>query len=152
MCLSRIEWRRARKLLLPTSILVSVVVCASCSRTVVGGYADSSDGKYRVYDRIFGAYGRPFVDNTTKTIRISIVTSGDNERLLFRKEYRVVGSDISVNMIWDKEHNLKVDVYDYGPGVDAIDGRRNGSPTHHILTLSFSFDSNVGIFRQQTAK
>ena len=37
-------------------LLIAVLGANGCSRTVVGGYTDSSDNKYRVYGRVYGAY------------------------------------------------------------------------------------------------
>src|SRR5258705_9988956 len=42
-------------------------IFAGCTRTVIGGYKDSPDMRYRVYAKIYGAYGRSFLDNTLRS-------------------------------------------------------------------------------------
>jgi len=97
-----------------------LAVSAGCTRTVVGGFSDSPDKKYRVYVRIYGAYGRAFIENTAKKVFITIVENGADEKVLLKKGYRLRGSDLGCLPIWDKQHNLTVIVYDYGPGVIAM--------------------------------
>jgi len=133
-----------------TSLLV-VAIAASvcflgCRRTVKGGYIDSPDNKYRMYGRVYGAYGRSFPAATSKTIRISIVSTG-NETLLIRKEYQLVGSDISWNAAWDNQDNLTVVIYDFGPGISYYDVKDHASPTNYIRTLFYHLDGKAGIFR-----
>jgi hypothetical protein len=136
-----------------TLLLLFCLVTAflGCSRTVTGGYTDSPDNKYRLYLRTFGAYGHAFDDNTSKTLRITIVENDNPKVTLFTKDYSIRGSSVSCNSIWDKEDNVTVVAFDYGPGVDRSDGESNGSPTNHIRTLAFRFDPKSGKFTEQAA-
>lgn len=139
--------------LLYSAFLVSLIaIISGCSRTVVGGFVDSADKKYRVYGRVYGAYGRSFMDGNSKQVRISIVTTGGGEALLFRKEYRVNGSDVGWDATWDEHNNISVVVYDYGPGVDSTIGEKNGFPKHHLLTVTCHFDSKSGAFTEESSK
>jgi hypothetical protein len=137
----RIQWRSA-------FLLGFVALCTGCSRTVVGGYEDSPDRKYRIYGRLFGAYGRAFTENTEKTILIRICTTGQSEQLLLSKEYRVKGSDVTWQPTWGTNSDLTVVVFDYGLGVSRYDERPKGSPSNHICTLKFRFDSKARTFTE----
>ena len=136
----------------PVFAVAALVLSAGCTRTVVGGYEQSPDKEYCVYGRIYGAYGRAFLDETSKTVRISIVVAGTNQILLFRKEYRVRGSDVSWDAAWDQHNNLTVVVYDYGRGLDEVDARKRGSPTNHLLTLVYRLDSKRRSFSEVSSK
>src|SRR5437867_1671922 len=105
-------------------LLIAVLGATGCSRTVHGGFVDSPDKKYRFYGRVYGAYGRSFLENTAKTVWISIVANDANETLLFRKEYRVNGSDVGWDATWDNQDNLTVVIYDYGIGVESADAKK----------------------------
>ena len=132
--------------------VAALVLSAGCTRTVVGGYTNSPDKKYCVYGRIYGAYGQAFVAETSKTVRISIVTGGTNETLLFREKYRVRGSDVSWDATWDEHNNLTVVVYDYGRGLDRVDASKRGSPTNHLLTLVYRLDAKTRNFIEISPK
>jgi hypothetical protein len=119
-----------------------------CSRTVIGGFTDSPDKKYRVYGRVFGALGHAFIDDTVKTVRITIVANDERETLLFRKEYRVKGSDVGYDATWDEHNNLAMVIYDYGPGVQFHGLAKDAPPERHIRTLSYHFDSKAGTFTE----
>jgi hypothetical protein len=64
--------RCPQRLLWSALLLLFVTAFLGCTRTVVGGYDNSPDKKYCLDFRTFGAYGHAFVDNTTKTLRITI--------------------------------------------------------------------------------
>ena len=136
----------------PAFAVAALVLSAGCTRTVVGGYTDSPDKKYRVYGRTYGAYGRAFVDETSKKFRVTIVTGDTNETLLLRKEYHVRGSDVSWDASWDQHNNLTVVVYDYGRGLDRVDASKRGSPTNHLLTLVYRLDSKTRSFSEVSSK
>ena len=85
-------------------------------------------------------------------MRFSIYATNNYEHLLFRKEYRVKGSDICLNSTWDKEDNITVVVYDYGRGVDHFDGIAKGAPTNYICSMVFRLDSKTGTFKESVAK
>jgi len=144
MQMKRIGWRCALGL--------AALWVAGCSRTVIGGYADSPDKKYRVYGRVYGEYGRSFLDETDKTIRVSIVAEGGSETLLFRKEYRVHGSDVGWDGAWHGSTNLVVVFFEYPRGVNRWDLTKQGTPTNHICTVTYLFDSKTGTFAEQPAK
>lgn len=154
MLLSRMNapfYKRAssRTLIISVLLLGCVAILVGCSRTVLGGYEDSPDGKYRLFVRLFGAVGHAFVDRTGKTILFSINATNNYEHLLFRKEYRVKGSDICWNSTWDKEDNVTVVLYDYRPGVSHFDAMAKAVPTNYICTFVFRRDSKTGTFKEQ---
>ena len=132
--------------------LTATLGSAGCTRTVVGGYTDSPDKTYRVYGRIYGAYGRSFLENTPKTVRISIVTAAGNETLLLRKEYRVQGYDVGWDAAWDEHHNLTVALFEYPAGTSRWDLTKKGSPTNHIRSVTYRFDSKGRTFTEESAK
>src|SRR5438046_443656 len=111
----------------PLLLLGAVVTLLGCSRTVTGGFTDSPDKKYRMHGRVFGALGKAFLDETRKTVRLSIVLNDPQETLLFRKEISVKGSDVSWDCTWDKEGNVSVVVFDYGPHAYREDARNAGT-------------------------
>src|SRR5882724_6642249 len=95
-------------------LLSAVITLLGCTRTVTGGFTDSPDKKYRMYGRVYGALGKAFLDETGKTVRLSIVLNDAQETLLFRNEIRVKGSDVGWDCTWDKDGNVSVVVFDYG--------------------------------------
>jgi hypothetical protein len=129
--------------------LTSTLIFLGCTRTVVSGSSDSPDKKYRVYCRIAGEYGRPFLDETPKTAQISIVTADTTETLLFRKQYRVIGSDLAWDVAWDENHNVTVVLYDYGRGIYWEDGKRNGTATNHLGSFVYRINPKTGRFVDQ---
>jgi len=130
----------------------AALLLAGCSRTVIGGYSDSPDTKYRVYGRIYGAFGHSFMDETDKKISISIVAAGGTEKLLFKREYRVHGSDVGWDGTWHDGTNLVIEIFEYPPGVNPWDLSKKGTPTNHIRTLTYFFDSKAGKFAEQPLK
>ncbi|MCW5554630.1 MAG: hypothetical protein KIS67_21025 [Verrucomicrobiae bacterium] len=120
-----------------------------CSRTVTGGFCDAPDNKHRMYGRVYGALGHAFVDETAKTVRISIVETDGNERLLFRKEYRVRGSDIGWEAIWNGNHELTVVIYDYGAGVQFHGFKESEPPRRNIRSLKYRFNPSSANFTEQ---
>ena len=155
---SRLLWRNLQlaaavtttRSLLSASVLCAVIFVVGCSRTVLGGYTDSPDKKYRVYGRVYGAYGRSFVDNTPKTIRISIVAAIGGEKLLLRKEYRIQGADVGWDATWDEQDNLTLAIFEYPPSISRWDLTKKGAPTNHILGVIYHFDSKTVTFTEAT--
>jgi hypothetical protein len=132
-----------------TMLLLSVVtLLLGCSRTVTGGFDDSPDKKYRMYGRVYGALGKAFLDETRKTVRISIVTKDSEETLIFRREIRVKGSDVSWDCTWDEDDNLTVVVFDYGPRVYWEDARKSGTPSNRLARISLIRDKQTGKFQE----
>ena|SRR5438552_8100781 len=140
-----------RSLGLPIAWLGLCCLFLGCSRTVVGGFSDSMDKKYRLYGRVQGAYAHSYVEQTPKTVTISIVATDRGERLLFTKKYRLVGSDVSWNASWNMQDSVTVSIYDYGPGIGYSDSPGHGVPTNQLCTVSFCFDAKTGTFAEQTA-
>ena len=123
-----------------------------CTRTVVGGYSDSPDKKYRVYGRMYGAYGRSFLDRTPKIVRVSIVMTAGIEKPLFKKEYRIEGSDVGWDATWDEHHNLTLVFFEYSAGVSRWDLDKKGAPTNYIRTVTYRFDSKTALFTEESRK
>jgi hypothetical protein len=139
-------------LLLPLVCLVLLAACSS--RTVTGGYEDSPDGKFRLWIRKFGAYGRAFVDRTEKVVHVRLVEIlGDknnwNEKLLFEKDYHFTCADVGLQTSWDANHNLTAVVYDWPDGVVESDAEKQGIKSNYIATLSFEFDNKTGKFMER---
>src|SRR5262245_61375549 len=93
-------------------LLGSAMALLGCSRTVIGGFDDSPDKKYRIYGRVYGALRKSFLNETRKTVRLSIVLNDAQETLVFRKEIKVKGSDVSWDCTWDTNNNISVVVFD----------------------------------------
>ena len=129
-------------------LILGLFSCAliGCSRTVIGGYTDSPDKKYRLYGRVYGAYGRSFFESTTKTVRISIVANDEKESLLFTKDYRVKGFDVGWDVIWKDANNLSLFIYDYGPNVEFSGLQKDEPPRRPIATMTYRFDANRATF------
>jgi hypothetical protein len=141
-----------KALFLLVSVTAVITAGFGCTRTVVGGSNDSPDKKWRVYARVYGAYGRAFLDETPKTVRISIVTADTKETLLFRKEYRVTGSGVTWDAAWDERGNPTIVLYDHGRGVYWEDGEKNGTPTNHLRTIVYHFHPETRQFSEQPVK
>jgi len=145
--------------------------------TYKAGNQGSPDGKYLVCGHIRGAYGHAFIDQTAKTVFVAIlagrsgtgtpeirkesrdgtivetvVKNDGKEKSLLQRKYRVQGSDVCWDAIWDKDDNLTLVFYDYGTGVSFYDARKNGTPKRQIRTVTYAFDSNTGTFSEQPAK
>lgn len=164
------------RLYLFTGLLISTVMCCVGCRisTFTGGANDSPDGKYVVYGHIRGAGGRAYIDDTEKTVFITIETKGnqtltmvtnnqnvvtatetavavggESGKPLLKKKYQVRGADVSWDATWEKNDNVTISLYDYGPGVYWEDARKNGTPKRQIRTLHYVFDLKSGRFVEQ---
>ena len=71
------------------------------------------------------------------------------EKPLFTKEYYFKSSDVQLETSWDKEDNLSVVVYDYGPGVYWENARKAGSPSNHIAAVSLILDKHTGKYHEK---
>lgn len=147
---------RSRIVAIPKRIialgLATVLLTVGCSRTVTGGSQDSPDSKYRLLVRVYGPYGRSFVDESNKKLRITIVTLGKQEAILFAKDYSVRGSDVCWVSKWDKRDGLNVEVYDFGRGVTSYTAKERDADTNHIWIMSYRLNSNTGKFEEQPGK
>ena len=74
------------------------------------------------------------------------------DTLLFRKEYRIRGSDIEWTSAWGPAEDITVVFYDYGAGVDVPYEARAVSPKRVLRTIHYEYDSDTGIYREQKSK
>ena len=136
--------------------LVCVGVFLGCSRTVTGGYEDSPDGNYRLWIRTFGAYGHPFSERTSKTMRLRLVqrigdTNSWDERLLCEKTYHFKCADFGLKTSWSQENSLIAVVYawDTWDAAESDSGKqRPGVVSNYIATLTFKFDKKGANFTE----
>ncbi len=127
-------------------LALPVALTLGCTRTVLGGYSDSPDKKYRVYGRIYGAYGRSFLENTSKSVRITIVDPAKAEKILLRKQYQIKGSNVGWHALWDEQNNLKIVLFEYPPGVNRWDINQKAVPTNQIRSITFRCDRQMERF------
>jgi hypothetical protein len=146
------RYRHLARSVARTAILGSLAILAGCSRTVNGGFADSPDKMFRLYGRVYGAYGHTFVDETGKTIRYTIVANDSQQTQLLRKEYKVRGSDVCWTALWDGRDSLTIVVYDYGPGVAWHEAQRSAVLSNRLCTIYYRFDAKTGGFSEQPAR
>lgn len=76
----------------------------------------------------------------------AIVTA--TNALLYRKEYRVKGSDLNWSSVWGEEDNLTIVFYDYGAGVEIPYSSQNIAPKRFLRTMNYQFDSGLGIYKE----
>jgi hypothetical protein len=131
-----------RTVLRCTSALAALLL-AGCTRTVMVGQSRSPDKSYVLWGKVCGAYGHSFMEDTAKTIRISIEKSGSRE-LLFRKDYNVKGTDVGWKATWRGNTNVSVVLLQYPPGAYSFD--TNSIPSNVISTMTFVFDSQTSKF------
>jgi hypothetical protein len=155
-------------------LLVFTVVFGGCISTYTAGTDNSPDGKYLVGGHIRGAGGRAYIDNTRKTVFITIETTGTQRtmivtnyqngaiisekvvavsgkagKLVLEKKYYVRGSYVGWNDTWGKDDSLTVVLYDYGPEIYWEDATKKGIPKRIIRVLHYSFDPKSGVFVEQ---
>ncbi len=134
------------------ALLIIIGMLVGCgNRAAVGGFDDSPDGKYRVYCRIFGAFGHSFSDKTEKTVRVSVVLKDNDEPLLFRREYTVWGSDVGVDTSWGAQEDISGVIFDYGPGVTFGGDITNEPPRRIISKFKYRFDKQTRKFVEESA-
>jgi hypothetical protein len=155
-------------------LLIFTAVFGGCISTYTAGTDDSPDGKYLVGGHIRGAGGRVYLDNTRKTVFITIETKGNQTativtnyqngaiiservvavsgkavKLLLEKKYHVRGSDVCWDDTWGKDDSLAIVLYDYGPGVYWEDAKKKGVPKRIIRVLHYYIDPKSGSFVEQ---
>jgi hypothetical protein len=133
-------------------VFFGVLCLFGCTRTAIGGYSESPDKSYCVYGKVYGAYGRSFLDNTDKKIKISIAKGNGTEKLLFLREYRVHGADVGWNAMWNANTNVTVVVFEYPAGVNRWDLSSKQGPTNHLRTLTYDLDSKTETFVERPTK
>lgn len=160
------------KIRLFTGLLISgVMCCIGCMSTYTAGSEESPDGMYVISVHVRGSGGRAYIDQTKKTVFVSIETigtqkptivtnyqngavvsesvvavSGKPGKVLLEKKYRIRGSDVCWDATWRKGDNVALSFYDYGPGVSYYDAKTNGAPKREICTLHYKLDSKSGQF------
>jgi hypothetical protein len=120
-----------------------VLICGvlvGCSRTVTGGFSDSPDKSCRAYVKVYGAYGKKFVERSRKRVRITIVSGAAGENQLLRREYLLTANDLGWVAAWDSNSSVRIVFYDSKP--DA---------TNHLRTLTFVTNESGG-FSESTSK
>lgn len=135
---------------LVSHFLAFVLICVTgCSRAVVAGYSLSPAKTYCVYGRIYGGYGRSFVESSNKTVRFTIVKCGSRDVKLFSKEYAVRGSNVGWSASWQGDTNVIVLVFEYPPGANQWDLSKH-PPTNNLLSLTFKATENGAEFLQES--
>ena len=134
-----------------TAVATVLAALAGCSRAVTGGYKDSPDGKFRCWMRQFGPYNHTLRERYKTRIRVVEVINKTNwvEKPLFTKEYQFSNPDVLIDPSWDKEDNLKIVLYDYGPGVSWEAARQAGLASNVIATVSLIMDRKTGMYHEQ---
>ena len=155
-------------------LLIFTTVFGGCMSTYIDGTDGSPDGKYLVGGHIRGAGGRTYIDETKKTVFITIETKGTQKptivtnyqngtivsesvvavngkpgKPLLERKYHIRGSDIGWNDVWGKDDNLTIFLYDYGPGVLSSEATKRGVPKRIIRVLHYNFDPKSGLFVEQ---
>jgi hypothetical protein len=102
--------------------------------------------------REFGPLSYSLIHRYTDRIRVVelIANTKTNyvEKLLFTKKYTFKKS-VEIDASWDKENNLKLVFYDYGPGVSRTDALKTASPSNLLATVSLVLDKNKGEYYEQ---
>jgi len=142
-----------KRIITLTFILLTVLTAfIGCSRAVTGGYADSPDGKYRCWMREFGPLSYSLINRYTMRIQVAEVIANTKtnyvEKLLFTKRYRFKNS-VEIDTSWDKENNLKLVIYDYGPDVSRTDALQACSPSNLLAIVSLVLDKKTGEYHEQ---
>jgi hypothetical protein len=143
---------KARKETILSALLLTIFCASGCKQqTVVGGSMDSPDGKVFVSIHVLGAPGKAYTDDTEKTVVIDIKRHDAAESLLLHKKITVHGSDITPDGKWYAGNNLRINIIDYGIGVDVDYGESHGLPVHHIKTVRFLFDAEKQNYREDVS-
>jgi len=133
-------------------LLIIVVGSNGCGRPAVSGLADSDDGKFRVVITVLGEYRHAYSDRTRKTVGILITPTAASAKPILQKEYSTTASALDWNAVWDKQSNLVITFFDYGPKITSADGAAKNLPTNNVLTLVYRFDRNEGRFVERSEK
>lgn len=161
-------------------LLVSVALSASllgCTAAYNTRNDLTTDYRHSVVCYIRGAFGHKYYSDTYKKVVISIYSHGPNDRklldqdfqkqkasgvfvshpisgletkLLFRKEYRVKGSDLHWRAVWDPADSLSIIFYDYGRGVALPYSSMKTAPERLLRTIDYSRDPSTGAYTETT--
>jgi hypothetical protein len=137
----------------PTLVAVTVLTLGTggCLRTYISHGERSPDGRNVAVVTGHGAWQRAYVDEGRKRVDVWIgpLYRKSDKEALFSHRYRYSGADLSWRIRWTSPQAVTVDLYDYGPGVLALDGAKSGAPSNHIATLEFVVDEKTGRFIEQ---
>ena len=124
-------------------LFLAMPLLSSCSRTVIGGYSDSPDSRFRVYGRVHGAYGRSFLETTPKTVSITIVEKS-GEKVLFRKQFRVIGGYLKWEPTWRADDTLVIEIVEQN-------GVSKTNQTKWMTTKTFRLNADQTKFMDEAA-
>lgn len=124
-------------------------------------FKDSPDEQYRVCIYVTGTHGQSFAGRNQKMAGINIVRHITHDiysdadpiparRYYFTNDYHFVCADACFTASWDKQTNVTLVVYDYGPGIFREDALKAGSPSNYIATISLMHDSQTGKFFEKS--
>jgi len=138
----------------------------------------SPDSRQAVRCYIRGSWGRRYYRESPKRIVVSIYSHGPNDRrlmeedldraraagvdvahaipgvqtkLIFEKQYRVRGSDVSWYSVWRSDNSLSLVFYDYGPGKAIPYDLLKAAPKRALLELNFDYNPTTGGYAETNA-
>jgi len=107
---------------------------------------ESPDGRTRLCVTSHGAWRRAYIDKSRKLVDVWIGPVSKDDVTLFSHRYKFVGSDLAWHIHWTSPEAATVDLYDYGEGVLASDGRKSGAASNHIARIEYVIDKQSGKF------
>lgn len=72
--------------------------------------------------------------------------------VVFTKEYKVVGDDVTWDDKWVGDTALTLQIYDFGPGVSYYDKTNGPLSTNYIRTVAFHFVPTTSNFVEQVTQ
>jgi hypothetical protein len=133
---------------LTTVFMLPLLVFSGCTRTVIGGYCDSPNQKYRVYVRVYGPYGRSFLETNRKTVRVTVADTRAKGATLLDQQYSVIGYDVASRVHWNGSDEVSVVIYDYGASHDRWEAKTTSLPTNTLRSLTFHLDVGKRTFSE----
>jgi hypothetical protein len=162
-------------LLVPVALSVSILGCA----TAYNARNDfAPDYRHSVNCYIRGAVGRNYYRETYKKVVVSMYSHGPNDRtlleqdfqqqkasgvfvsrsipgletkLLFQKEYSIIGSDVWWRAVWGLHDDLSIVFYDYGRGVAVPYSSMKTAPERLSRTIKYTRDPSAGKYTETTS-
>ena len=107
---------------------------------------ESPDARIRLCVTSHGAWRRAYIDKSRKLVDVWIGPVSTDDVALFSHRYKFVGSDLAWHIQWRSSDAVAVDLYDYGEGVLASDGRKSGAASNHIARIEYVIDKQSGKF------